>query len=181
MNTVPLKSWATPFVIGAFIISAVTGLLIFFDIEIGMVEPVHKWLSWLLLGSVFFHVLSNLKPFTRYFSQNAGRGVIGAAIAVTILSLLPFFGNNDKEHDKENPGKIAVQVLESSSVKTIALVLKTTPQQLVERLGNNGIIVNNPSLTVREIAKHNGKIDKEVLGVLLQQTKASSEKNSDNN
>ena len=174
MNTVPLKSWATPFVIGAFIISAVTGLLIFFDIEIGMVEPVHKWLSWLLLGSVFFHVLSNLKPFTRYFSQNA-------AIAVTILSLLPFFGNNDKEHDKENPGKIAVQVLESSSVKTIALVLKTTPQQLVERLGNNGIIVNNPSLTVREIAKYNGKIDKEVLGVLLQQTKASSEKNSDNN
>ena len=74
-----------------------------------------------------------------------------------------------------------MQVLESSSVKTIALVLKTTPQQLVERLGNNGIIVNNPSLTVREIAKYNGKIDKEVLGVLLQQTKASSEKNSDNN
>jgi len=180
MSTVPLKSWATPFAIGAFTISAVTGLLIFFDIEIGVVEPVHRWLSWLLVASIVLHVLSNSKQFAGYFSQTAGRGIIGAAVVVTILSLLPFFGNNKKEHGHDNPGKFAVQVLELSSLETIALVLKATPKQLVEQLGKNGIIVKNTSLTIREIAKINGTIEKTVLGTLLQPTNTASIKNSDN-
>jgi len=36
-----LKSWATPLAIGAFIISGVTGLLLFFDIAFGLVDTVH--------------------------------------------------------------------------------------------------------------------------------------------
>ena len=180
MNTVPLKSWATPFAIGAFTISAVTGLLIFFDIEMGMVEPVHKWLSWLLVGSILFHVFSNWKQFTRYFSQTAGRGVIGTAFVVTVISLLPLFGQDKKEHGKEHQGKVALQALELSSLETIALVVKTTPQQLVEQLGKSGIIVKDASLTVQEIAKINGTIDKVVLASLLKQTKSSSTRNSDN-
>ena len=73
-----------------------------------------------------------------------------------------------------------MQVLELSSLETIALVLKATPQQLVEQLGKNGIIVKNTSLTIREIAKINGTIEKTVLGTLLQPTNTASVKNSDN-
>ena len=180
MKTGSLKTWATPFATGAFTISAVTGLLMFFHIEIGMVEPVHKWLSWLLVGSILVHILSNWKQFTVYLSQNAGRGVIGAAIAVTILSLLPLFGQNKKEHGKEHQGKIALQALESSSLETIALVVKTTPQNLAEQLGKSGIIVKDNSLTVKEIAKINGKLDKAVLAALLEQAKGSAAKEIDN-
>jgi hypothetical protein len=180
MNTVPLKSWATPLAIGAFTISAVTGLFIFFDIETGIVEPVHKWLSWLLVGGVLLHVLSNWKPFTRYFSQKAAIAVIGAAILFTITSLLPIFGDDEKESGKENTGKVAAQALETSSLETIALVVKTTPQQLVERLGKSGILVKDESLTIQEIAKSNGKEGKALLGSLLQQPKGSRAKNVDN-
>jgi hypothetical protein len=174
MNTVPLKSWATPFAIGAFTISSVTGLLIFFDIEMGFVEPVHKWLSWLLVGSILFHVISNWKKFTGYFSQKTGRAVIVTALFITILSLLPLFGNDKKEHGQESQGKTALKALEESSLETIALVIKTTPQNLVEQLAKSGIIVKDPSLTIQEIAKINGKIDKVVLGTLLQSTKGST-------
>ena len=180
MKTVPLKSWATPFATGAFTISAVTGLLMFFHIEIGIIEPAHKWLSWLLVGSILVHVLVNWKHFTGYFSQNTGRGVIGAATVITILSLLPLFGHNNKEHGKEHQGKIAIQALESSSLETVALVVKTTPQQLIEQLGKSGIIVKDKLLSVKEIAKINGKIDNAVLGAILQQTRGSSAKESDN-
>ena len=171
MNTTHLKSWATPLAIGAFLISAVTGLLIFFDIEIGMVEPVHKWLSWLLVSGVVLHILSNWKQFTGYFSQRTGLSVIGTAILFTIASLLPLFGG-DKKEGKENSGKIAVQVLESYSLETVALVVKNTPQNLVEQLGKSGIIVHDPSLTIQEIAKNNKKNNRAVLLAILGQYKA---------
>jgi len=176
MNTVPLKSWATPLAIGAFTISAVTGLLIFFDIETGIVEPAHKWLSWLLISGVILHVLLNWKPFIGYFSQKTGKAIIGIAILFTITSVLPIFGKDEKE----NPGKIAAQALESSSLETIALVVKTTPQQLISQLGKSGILVKDASLTIHEIAKNNRKTNKSVLGALLQQVKGSGEKNEDN-
>jgi hypothetical protein len=175
-----LKSWATPFAVGVFTISAVTGLLIFFDMELGIIEPVHKWLSWLLVAGVLLHIISNWKQFTGYFLKKHALGIFGAALVVTIVSLLPVF-DKDKEGDEENPGKIAAQLLESSSLETVALVIKTTPKLLVEQLGKNGIMVKDPSLTIQQIASNNGKSHKAVLDTVLEQTNISETKDGDNN
>jgi hypothetical protein len=175
----PIKSWATPLAVGAFTISTVTGILIFFDIEIGMVEPVHKWLSWLLVTGVLLHIFSNWKQFSGYFSKKPALGIIGAALIITIASLLPIF-SKDKKEGKENPGKVAAKLLESSSLETVALVIKTTPKLLVEQLGKNGIIVKDPALTIQQIATNNGKSEKAVLGTILGQTKHSGTKEDDN-
>jgi hypothetical protein len=177
-----LKSWATPLAVGAFTISGVTGLLIFFDLELGIVEPVHKWLSWLLVTGVILHLLSNWKQFTGYFSKKPAIGIIGAALIITIASAMPIFGEEEegKEGGKEKSGKIASQLLESSSLETVALVVKTSPKALVEQLGKSGILVKDPSLTIQQIASNNGKNEKAVLGVVLAQTKASETKERDN-
>lgn len=180
MNTT-LKSLATPLAVGAFTISAVTGLLIFFDIEIGMVEPVHKWLSWLLVTGVLLHVFSNWKQMTGYFSKKPALMIIGAALIVTVASLLPVFGEGEEEEEREK-GKsagTAARLLESSSLETVALVVKTTPQQLVEQLGKNGVVVKDPSLTIQEIAKQNGKSEQAVLGSALGETKAAGKRDGD--
>ena len=123
-------------------ISAVTGLLIFFDIEIGLVEPVHKWLSWLLVGGVTLHVIANWKQLTGYFSKKPALIIIGAALVVTIASVMPIYGERE-----ENPGKIAAYALASSSLEIVAQVVKTTPAVLVEQLGKKGIVVHDPSAT----------------------------------
>lgn len=177
-----IKSWATPLAVGAFTISAVTGILIFFDLELGIVEPVHKWLSWLLVTGVVLHLTANWKQFTGYFSKKPAIGIIGAALIVTIASLLPIFGEEEeKEGGKKNQGKIASQLLESSSLETIALVIKTTPELLVEQLGKNGIMVKNPSLTIQEIASSNGKSEEAVLGAVLKQSKGTKTDNDGDN
>ncbi|MEI6638132.1 MAG: DUF4405 domain-containing protein [Chlorobium sp.] len=166
-----IKSWATPLAVGAFTISAVTGLLIFFDIEIGLVEPTHKWLSWLLVSGVALHVVSNWKQFTSYFSKKPAIGIIGAALIVTIASVLPVFGEKE---EKENPAKMAAYALASSSIETVAQVVKTTPTALVEQLGKKGIVVNDTAATVEQIAKSNGKEPKEVLGDILALSKGAA-------
>lgn len=178
-DSMTLKSWATPLAIGAFIISGVTGLLLFFDIEIGLVEPVHKWLSWLLLGGILLHTASNWKMFTGYFSKKAAIGIIGAAALVTTLSLLPMFGEGEEKHGKESAGKAAVQALESSSLETVALVLKATPAELAARLEKEGIAAANPSMTIAEIAQKNGKEEKMVLGALFGNPKKGGEERMD--
>ena len=177
-----LKFWATPLAVGAFTISAVTGLLIFFDLEIGIVEPVHKWLSWLLVAGVLLHLSSNWKQFTSYFSKKPALGIIGAALIVTVASLLPIFGEDEegKEGGEKRTGKIATQLLESSSLETVALVTKTTPKLLIEQLEKSGIMVKNPSLTIQEIASNSGKSEGTVLGAVLAQNKGSETKDGDN-
>jgi len=165
-----IKSWATPLAVGAFTISAVTGILIFFEIEIGLVEPIHKWLSWLLVCGVALHVISNWKQFTSYFSKKPAIGIIGAALLITIASVLPLSGEDE---EKENPAKMAAYALASSSIETVAQVVKTTPTALVEQLGAKGIVVNDTAATVEQIAKNNGKHPKEVLGDILALSKGA--------
>jgi hypothetical protein len=174
-----LKSWATPLACGAFTISAVTGLLIFFDIEMGLVEPVHKWLSWLLVTGVALHIISNWKQFTGYFSKKIGIGIIGASIVLVIASLLPIFGEDEEGEEKGNSGKIAALALESSSLETVALVIKASPQLLVAELEKSGITVKSPTLTIKEIARNNGKNEKEILGSILAQGKIDAAKEKD--
>ncbi len=160
-----LKSIATPVAAGAFIISAVTGTLIFFDVEIGAVEPVHKWLSWLLLGGIALHMLTHWKVFSGYFSRKPALAVIGIALAVAGGSMLPVFGE-EEEGEKRN-AKAAAQALEATSLETVAQVVKSRPEALTMRLKTAGISVNNPSATITDIARSNGKESAEVLGAIL--------------
>lgn len=160
-----MKSFATPLAGGAFFISAVTGVLIFFDIEMGAVEPVHKWLSWLLLAGVGVHIVSNWKQFSGYLSKKPALAIIGAAFVVAVGSLLPMF--SEGEEGEERGAGVAAKALESSSLETVALVLKTTPQVLASRLEKVGIVSAEPSSTIRDIAARNGKPGEFVLGAVL--------------
>ncbi|NTU52136.1 MAG: DUF4405 domain-containing protein [Chlorobiaceae bacterium] len=160
-----LKSLATPVAAGAFFISAITGTLIFFDVEIGAVEPVHKWLSWLLLGGIMLHVLTHWNSFSGYFSRKPALAVIGMALAVAGGSMLPVFGE-DEEGEKRT-AKAAVYALESASLETVAQVVKSRPEELTLRLKLAGITVSSPAATITEIASSNSKESEEVLGAIL--------------
>ncbi len=162
-----VKTLVTPLVSGAFIISAVTGLLLFFDVEIGLVEPAHKWLSWVLLSGILLHLVLHWKQFTGYLSSKPATAVIGTGMIVAMLAVYPGFGEKENEEGKEQLGKMSAHALTSASLETLAIVTKSSPENLVDQLGKTGIIVKNPSSTIMEIAKQNGKNEKELLAALL--------------
>ncbi|NTW88848.1 MAG: DUF4405 domain-containing protein, partial [Desulfobulbaceae bacterium] len=82
-----LKSWATPLIIATFIISAVTGVLIFFHQESGLIKPVHEWLSWALVTGGVLHTVANWKSFTNYFSRKAALAIISTGLIITIAAI----------------------------------------------------------------------------------------------
>jgi hypothetical protein len=162
-----MKSWATPIAAGAFLISGVTGVLIFFHIETGLVEPVHKWLSWLLVGGVSFHLLANRKAFSGYFSKNSALAVFAAAMLVTAVSVMPSFSGEEHGKNEKRTARTLVRALESSSLTTVAQVIDDTPESLDLRLKRRGIENTDPSMKVSTIAEASGMEAGEVLAILI--------------
>ena len=92
MNLNPHRPWITPVVIGAFGLSAVTGVLMFFHLDSGLNKTAHEWLSWAMVIGVLLHLLLNLNAFKRYFTQTTARVVMGVFALVLALSFIPAGG-----------------------------------------------------------------------------------------
>ncbi len=83
-----LRSWATPLTVGAFLLIAVTGILMFFHLETGLSKVAHEWLGWLLVTGVAAHLWLNWRAFTTYFKRPAAVAIMGAGVVVLTASLL---------------------------------------------------------------------------------------------
>ena len=80
------REWATPITIGAFLLSAVTGVLLFFHLDSGLNKLAHEWLSWVLLAAVAFDVYNKRqgKPSIIGLLMRRGGPAIQAENPVTI-------------------------------------------------------------------------------------------------
>ena len=108
------REWVTPFAAGAFLLSAVTGILIFFHVDSGLNKAAHEWLSWLLLGGVVFHVLANIGGFKRHLGIRRGQLLIGAFVLTLVLS---FVGAGDKDGPPFGP---PIRALAAAPLTTLA-------------------------------------------------------------
>ncbi len=160
MNKI-VRNLATPLIAAAFIVSASTGLMIFFDFEPGIVEPVHEWMSWVLVSGALLHLLVNWKAFTGYLRRKTGGVFIGGAVVLALLSLYPWVG------EEEDGRKKAVKFLEKASLVTVSGVAGTGLDQLLEKLSGSGIAVRDSRDSIEEIAEQNNMEEKALFGVIF--------------
>jgi hypothetical protein len=85
MTKVALRTWATPLTIGAFVLMAATGVLMFFGLDRALMAEVHKWFSLLFLTGVGGHVTANVRPFLNHLKSRWGRASV-AAFAVVLAA-----------------------------------------------------------------------------------------------
>lgn len=156
-----MKNFATPLIAAAFIVSASTGLMIFFDFEPGLVEPVHEWMSWVLVSGAVLHLLVNWKSFTGYLSQKTGVIFIGTAVAIALLSLYPWV------EEEEDGRKKALKSLEKASLITVSGVAGADASQLLDKLSGKGIAVVDSGDSIEEIAERNDMEEKALFQVIF--------------
>ena len=96
-----LRSWATPLTIGSFIISALSGIILFFHWDIGMMKPAHEYLSWFLVLGVIMHIIINWRPMLVYFKKPIPLTIIGIFIILTALSFATL-GESSGDHGGKN-------------------------------------------------------------------------------
>ncbi len=146
MNLNPHRAWITPLVIGAFLISAVTGVLMFFHLDTGLNKVVHEWLSWAMVIGVGLHVLLNLPAFKRYFTQTTGKLVMGVLTAVLLVSFVPLGGA------RQDPGFAPpLRALAKAPLPVLAQVAGTTTEDVKARLQAAGISVTSDQQSVADL------------------------------
>lgn len=161
-NGKELREWVTPFTIGAFALSAVTGIMLFFKIESGLIKPVHEWLSWLLVFGAIFHVIANWRPTVKCVSKPAGKAILIFFLLLICISFLPLSGNHERRHLK----KISY-VLTQSSLSEVAQAANHKPDEAMNILKSKGIYIENETQTVREIAERNNKASMDILDIIF--------------
>lgn len=164
MNLHPHRPWITPLVMGAFLLSAVTGVLMFFHLDSGLNKVAHEWLSWAMLGGVLLHVLLNLPAFKRYFGQKTALTVMGVFALVLALSFVPSAGA------KKAPSYAApVRALASAPLPVLAQVLGKTPEALKADLAQAGLPVDNDRQSLQDLVGPELKKQVRTLNRLLPQ------------
>lgn len=146
MNLNPHRPWITPVVIGAFGLSAVTGVLMFFHLDSGLNKTAHEWLSWAMVIGVSLHVLLNLPAFKRYFTQITGRVVIGLFALVLALSFIPAGGSGGE------PGFAPpVRALAKAPITVLAQVAGTSTDEVKAKLQAQGLTVTSDQQSVADL------------------------------
>lgn len=140
------REWVTPVAAGAFLLSAVTGVLIFFHVDTGLNKFAHEWLSWILLGAVALHVVANLGGFKRHLAARRGQVLMGLFALVLALS---FFGAGEKQ---EPPFAPPIRALSAAPLATLAQVAEITPEQLKTRLAEAGLQPVSDQQSLGELA-----------------------------
>lgn len=91
------RQWVTPLLTGSFLLSAVTGILLFFKIHLGLIKPFHEWLSWILVITSVLHLILNAVPLCKSLTPRLGRIIMVVFVLLTLGSLLPL-GDQDNRH-----------------------------------------------------------------------------------
>ena len=153
------RSWVTPITAGAFLLSAVTGVLIFFHIDSGANKFVHEWLSWVLLGGALLHTTANFSGFKVHLRSSRGLALLGVFAVALALSFIPLGGGKG-----EPPFMAPVQALGKSSLATLAQVAQVTPEQMRARLASAGVQPTSDRQTLAELVGPDVRQQMNILG-----------------
>ena len=157
------REWATPITAGAFLQSAVTGMLMFFHLDTGLNKVAHEWLSWILLLGVTLHLAVNFSGLKRYFSIRKGQLLMGFFALLLLLSFAPIGDKN------EPPFVPPLKVLAKAPLTTLALVAKRSPVQLLERLAKIGVSAQSDQQSVSDLVGDDLREQVRLLKLLLAQ------------
>lgn len=140
------RDWATPLTIGAFVLMAVTGILMFFHLDTGLNKEAHEWLGWAMVAGVAAHVVANFSAFKRHFARGSALAIIG--VYVVLLGASFFI---QEEDEGGNPARRASQAVLAAPISAVAGLTSRTPDQLVADLRAAGFQVTSAQQTLNAV------------------------------
>jgi len=156
-----LRTWATPVTIGAFVLMAATGVLMFFGWRGGLTSEAHEWLSWLFLAGVAAHLVVNWRPLTLHLKSRWGRISLAAAVVMLAVAVLPTgLRTGHRLHG------LVEQAVAEAPLATLADLAKVAPGELERRLKARGITATLQQ-SARQLAEQNNVSEQAVLSLVF--------------
>ncbi len=156
------RKWITPVTAGAFLLSAVTGILIFFHLDSGANKPVNEWFVLLLIAAVILHATANFAGLKLHLATRRGQLLVGTFVAVLLASFAPI-GNESGEPPFVRP----IRALAQAPLTTLAQVAQVTPEELRTRLSRAGIQPSSDAQSLSDLVGADTRKQIQVLGTVL--------------
>ena len=138
------REWITPLTMGAFLLSAATGVLMFFHLDSGLNKVAHEWLSWALLGGVALHAAVNGAAFKRHLTSITGRALVAGFALLLAASFVPLGGGG------EPPFVAPARALAAAPLPVLAQVAGTTPEDMRQRLTRAGYAADDADASIAQ-------------------------------
>ena len=141
-----IRVFSTPLVIGAGIFVATTGVFMF-STTTDLVRFAHEWLGVCFAVGIVLHILTNWRPFKRYFAQ---RGFVIIALAWAIgIGLLT---SSALQHG-EDAEEVVFERIEQTPIQQLAPLVGVEVSQLLDQLAADGFTVETPEISVEQLAE----------------------------
>lgn len=143
------REWATPVVMGAFTLSGVTGVVLFFGLfKSQTILTIHQWLGLTFVIGGLSHITVNFPAYKRYLKQRLGLTIVLIYVALTITAFLPLAPTRPVE----NPLTKILNAVQKAPLNDLALVFKETPQALMSRLQSAGYRIESADQSIADVA-----------------------------
>ena len=156
--------YVTPLTTGLFLVSAISGVALFFHWAPGTFHAMHEWLSMVLLIPFVLHMWKNWGAFTLYVKRNT----LWIPLILCIVISIPFaWSGLQSQNGGGNPAFRVVRVMTQAPLSTLAPMLKTSPDALLARLQGMGYKAGSADDTLDGIAATSNEQSLDVLLKLL--------------
>lgn len=156
------REWATPLTTGAFLLSAATGLLLFFHLDTGLNKAAHEWLSWVFLLGVGLHMAANFGGLKRHLQDRRGQATIALFVLLLALSFIPIDDNKDGP-----PFVPAMRALASAPLSVVAQVGGMSYEGLRARLEREGLNPTSGRESLADLVGPDLRRQTHILGAVL--------------
>lgn len=157
-----LQRYATPLILGLFLVSLVSGTALFFHVGQGTFREMHEWLSLVLVIPFVLHLWKNWRPMVNYFRKPA----LGIALGLTLVMAMPFALQSTSGSTDGPPQFALSHTLLGHSATVLAPLLDSTPEDVVTALQAAGFTAAGMDQPLTDIANRSGKSEFELAATL---------------
>ncbi len=156
---------ATPIVVAVFLVSATTGVLLFFHVGERLIKELHEWIGVAFVVAAGLHIARNGRALLGH-GRKPGLWIAVALVLATAAAFIvpalrePAGGGNDGVRK-------LIGAVQRTPLAQLAPLLDTTPAALVTRLETAGLTVAGTSASLADIAAASNRPPREVLDLAV--------------
>ena len=161
MKHLNTRSWSTPFTMAAGIFVVITGLLMFFVTE-SPFKFAHELVGIGFSVAVVLHVSTHWRSFSNYFVQRRAVRVLALAwsAGVGLVMASAILGAGE-------PEELILARIDRTPVNVLAPAIGMDARELIDRLGRDGFVVDDPEMSIRQLAARYGAETDDLLFAVL--------------
>ncbi|MBT9386508.1 DUF4405 domain-containing protein [Pseudooceanicola sp. CBS1P-1] len=148
--TLALRKWATPVTAATFLVTAVTGVVLYFHAGGSLSRWAHIWIGFGICAAALFHIALNWRPAKTYLKKPLAAGILILGVVVTLATSVGLAPSGQPRG--LNPGML-FGALGRAPVSALAQISGEPEDALVTRLQQAGFLTASPESTVAQLAE----------------------------